>query len=123
MCAPLGRDSLLPLSAVTLEGTSLPAPARPELLLAATYGEGWQVPDPAFSFKVPRGIARRSSGWFGEFWLNRFRWSAQAVEQGAGGEPSSFARRVEPQLGDALLTDIGCGTGAGARTGWRAGRP
>jgi SAM-dependent methyltransferase len=112
--APLGRESLLPLSTVTLEGTELPAPARPEDLLAATYGEGWRVPDPAFSFRSFRPVAHRSSGWFGEFWQNQFMWSRLALAQGAGGEPSRFAQWVEPQLGDGAVTDIGCGTGADA---------
>jgi SAM-dependent methyltransferase len=122
VCAPLARESLLPLSTVVLEETEFPAPARPEDLLAATYGEEWRVPDPAFTFRVFRDIARRSSGWFGEFWLNQFRWSAEAVDQGPGGEPSAFARWVEPQLGADLVTDIGCGTGADAVWLGREGR-
>jgi SAM-dependent methyltransferase len=122
VCAPLARESLLPLSTVTLEDTEFPAPARPEDLLAATYGEEWRIPDPAFTFRVVREIEQRSSAWFGEYWLNQWRWSARAVEHGGGGEPSSFARWVEPQLGGGPLTDIGCGTGADAVWLGRDGR-
>ena len=105
---------MLPLSTVTLEGVEYPAPARPEDVLAATYGEEWRVPDPSFTFRIFRDIRRRTEGWFGEFWNQQWTWSAAALEQGPGGEPSAFARWVEPQLGEGRLTDIGCGTGADA---------
>ena len=120
--APLARQSLLPLSTVTLEGVPFPAPARPGDVLAATYGEAWRVPDPAFTFRVPRFEALRTSGWFGEFWYNQWTWSAQAAEETAQGGPSRFAQWVEPQLGTGALADIGCGTGADALWLAREGR-
>mgnify|MGYP006198694881 CR=1 FL=1 len=43
----------------------MPAPADSETLLAATYGENWRVPDPAFQYSTPAWLSRRLGGWFG----------------------------------------------------------
>ena len=46
----LDRSALLPFGTVTLEGREITAPAKPEEVLAFTYGPKWRVPDPAFHF-------------------------------------------------------------------------
>lgn len=114
----LPRASITPLSRIALYGVDLPAPARPEDLLAATYGPQWRVPDPAFSFEVPRSVLRRSHGWYGALLSGHGRWDEAARTETArppeeGG--SEFASWVEPQLGprDAVV-DVGCGAGADA---------
>ena len=61
---PFEEDWIFPLGTCTLAGRTLPAPARPEKLLEATYGPGWKVPDPAFHFETPRTTYRRLNGWF-----------------------------------------------------------
>ncbi|MGI9156755.1 MAG: hypothetical protein ACR2FG_08975, partial [Marmoricola sp.] len=58
------REWIFPLGSCTLEGRTLPAPAEPGRMLAAMYGEGWQVPDPAFCFETPGSTVRRLNGWF-----------------------------------------------------------
>jgi len=62
---PLKRADFEPLTEVTLAGRSMPAPARPERLLEATYGPRWRVPDPAFRFTTPRSTTSRVHGYFG----------------------------------------------------------
>lgn len=122
--ARLARADLVPLGEVVLDGVTFPAPARPEALLAATYGEGWRVPDPAFAFRPPRSTSARAEGWFGEQWANRWRWNQQADETPpAALEGSGFARWVEDQLDpDDVVIEIGCGVGGDARWLGRAGR-
>jgi hypothetical protein len=61
----LPKDTILPLSTVTLMGRELPAPAEPERLLAAQYGEGWRTPDPSFKYPDRPWLTRRCIGWFG----------------------------------------------------------
>lgn len=114
VAADLPREALLPTSTVTLEGRELPAPAQPERLLEATYGSGWQVPDPAFKFTPPRRVRRRLGGLFrGErrhvnYWETFYRTKASKVPT----EPSSFARWVTSrQPRPTSLVDIGSGTG------------
>ena len=55
----LPRDTILPLTTVELMGRDVSAPANPERLLAATYGENWRVPDPSFKYTTPRRLSRR----------------------------------------------------------------
>ena len=42
----------------------VPVPARPEKLLEAMYGPGWQVPDPAFKFETPQRTRSALNAWF-----------------------------------------------------------
>lgn len=123
----LPRETILPLSTVRLEGRDLPAPADPETLLAATYGEGWRVPDPSFKYETPRWLSRRLGGWFGGLMSNRKHWdSFDSKRRGLVPRgPSPFARWVaEEYPSTRTLVDLGTGTGRDAR--WFArheGRP
>lgn len=108
-----------PLSSVTLEGRSLPAPHVPERLLEATYGPRWRVPDPAFKFETPVEVRRRLTGWFRGSRAGRdLQWKVGGTPALVRGElgPSSFARWVlerEPEA--ATFIDVGCGAGADVR--------
>ncbi|MQA15643.1 MAG: methyltransferase domain-containing protein [Pseudonocardiaceae bacterium] len=115
----LSRATLLPLGMVELEGRYLPAPADCATVLAATYGQDWKIPNPAFHYELPRSIARRVNvGWFRNYLAHRRPWiefyedgSSDAVPDG----PSAFARwtgGLEDR--DALVVDVGCGTGRDA---------
>ena len=58
------RDWIYPLGTAELDGRPVPVPARPEKLLEAMYGPGWQVPDPAFKFTTPDRTIRAFDDWF-----------------------------------------------------------
>jgi len=112
--AQMERSALLPQSTIELEGRTLPAPAVPEVLLEATYGPNWKIPDPSFKFNPPAQVRRRLGGWMrGErrhkkYWDEFYRAKADSVAT----EPSPFARWVaeqEPVRG--RIVDIGSGTG------------
>lgn len=124
VCAPFERDWLVPLGVATLEGRQVPVPAAPERLLDATYGPGWQVPDPAYKYETPRATDRRLSGWFREGRIFQRRWDRRLSPQGRtlpSDEPSTLARLVEGTEGvPERLLDLGWGRGGDAR--WFAGR-
>lgn len=114
----LPRDALLPTSTVVLEGREVVAPARPEEVLALTYGEGWRVPDPSFKFNHPRDITRHMAGYFHgtreglRYWNEFYKFTgADRVPT----EPSPFAhwvaQRVEP---GARFLEVGYGNGRDA---------
>jgi SAM-dependent methyltransferase len=108
----LPRHKLLPLSSVPLEGCSVPAPADPEAVLELTYGAGWRVPDPGFSFVGDKAHTRRIGGWMGRNELGRRAWQLFYDNSSSVDAVSPFARWVIPQLGpDVTLLDIGCGRG------------
>ena len=97
----LPRDALLPIGEVTLEGRRIAAPARPEQLLAVTYGPGWRSPDPSFRFDPPLSTVRRLNGWlrnnrkYLRHWSDFYR--SRAVER-VPTTPSPFAEWVCGQL-------------------------
>lgn len=113
--ASLPMESLLPVGSVTLEGREVVAPRDPVPLLAATYGPGWSVPDPAFHYDTPAATAQRLTGWFrGERQglTRRERYCGTTADHPAFPEPSEFARWVLPRLTPgADVVDLGCGTG------------
>ncbi|WP_166133256.1 class I SAM-dependent methyltransferase [Nocardioides ochotonae] len=114
---PMPREAILPLAGVELMGRKLPAPADPERLLAATYGEGWRVPDPSFRYETPRGLSRRLGGWFGGLVSHRKHWDSFDSQQRhtVPKRPSPFARWVANHHGSTRpIVDVGAGTGRDA---------
>ncbi len=124
---PFQEDWIFPLGTCTLAGRTLPAPARPEKLLEATYGPGWKVPDPAFHFETPRTTYRRLNGWFRGGRAMRNEWDrrfSMLRETMPTGRPSALARYVaeqEPEL--ARLVDVGAGRAVDALWFARRGVP
>ncbi|MGA8210871.1 MAG: class I SAM-dependent methyltransferase, partial [Nocardioidaceae bacterium] len=97
----LDRSALLPFGTVTLEGREIVAPARPEEVLAFTYGPDWRVPDPAFHFDHDPVDVRRMDAWFRasrrrfRFWQDFYKSpAARRVPTG----PSRFAEWVDARL-------------------------
>ncbi len=121
--APLPREAMLPLSTVDLLGWQVPAPADPEALLAATYGQNWRTPDPSFKYETPDWLSRRLAGWFGGLMKSRKHWdafNANAHKQ-VPPDPSPFARWVDEHFSSTRpMLDVGTGTARDAL--WFAGR-
>ena len=118
--APFKREWIFPLGTCMFEGRELPAPAEPDRMVAAMYGERWRVPDPAFRFTTPDSTSRRLNGWFRGTRVRRPDWdraySGVAKKLPDSLEPSKFARWVveeETAAGDlpGHLLDVGCGRG------------
>jgi hypothetical protein len=111
---PLRRDQILPLSTVTLEDQSLPAPADPEALLALNYGPGWRTPDPSFHYDGSSPHLARARGWFGGHTAYKIPWNRfwSLAPNPATAPVPPFAdwvlARADPA---ALLLDVGCGSG------------
>jgi hypothetical protein len=110
---PFERAWILPLGTCSLEGRTLPAPADPDRMLAAMYGPGWKVPDPAFHFETSRSTVRRLNGWFRGTRVHRDEWERRYSTRRntlPGGVPSSLAEYVVEQEGvPAQLVDVGAG--------------
>lgn len=113
--APFRPEWIWPLTTATLEGQEFPVPAQPEHLLAATYGPGWRVPDPAFKFETPQSTSERLNDWFRGMAVHRPDWDRRyaAVRRSAPpSDPHPVARAV---LADShtpdLVVDLGCGRG------------
>jgi SAM-dependent methyltransferase len=111
--------TILPLKPLDVNGRMLPGPAEPEQMLAAIYGPGWRVPDPAFTFVTPPAAGRRFYWWLNHFDIDRENWEDQhraEIEAAPVPPPSGFARDVAARLaaGSSVL-DLGCGLGADAR--------
>lgn len=109
----LPPSALLPVGEVTLEGRRVTAPARPEALLALTYGPGWRTPDPSFRFQPDRATVRRLNGWlrnnrkYLRHWSDFYR--SRAVER-VPTTPSPFATWVSQRLEPAQhVLDVGSG--------------
>ena len=100
----LDRSALLPFGTVTLEGREITAPARPEEVLAFTYGPNWRVPDPAFHFDHDPVDVRRMDAWFRaprrrlRFWHDFYK-SPDAAR--VPKEPSPFAPWAQQRLDGA----------------------
>lgn len=123
---PFREEWIYPLGTCTLAGRTLPAPARPEKLLEATYGPGWRVPDPAFHFETPRTTVRRLNGWFRGIRVHRNEWErrySRVRDQVPPLEPSPLARLVDEREEVEHLVDVGCGRGGDALWFARQGVP
>jgi hypothetical protein len=114
--APFELDWIYPLGTVTLEGRTLPAPARPEKLLETMYGAGWKVPDPAYKFTTPRSTVRRLDGWFRGIRLLSNDWERRYSTVGntlppAG--PTTLAQFIVEREGGIppCIVDLGAGRG------------
>lgn len=116
--APFRREWMLPLGTVELDGVPLPAPAEPERLLAALYGESWRVPDPTFAFSPDRATTRRLSGWFRGTSSHRNHWdrrySVARHREPGNFRPHPLARLVHEREPGATVVDVGCGRGQDA---------
>jgi hypothetical protein len=124
---PFRAEWVWPLSTVTLEGRTYPAPAEPEHLLAATYGPGWRTPDPAFKFETPRETVRRLDGWFrGTRGGRSLLWGLPPprrlrVRPVRASATLRWVREEEPEIG--TFVDLGCGAGTDACWMARRGTP
>jgi hypothetical protein len=120
---PFSASEIYPLGTTTLEGRTFPAPADPERVLAAMYGESWRIPDPAFHFAPPLETVRRLNGWFRGLRAGRAKWDRvySRRQPPLPVEPSglvAWAAEREPDA--ATYVDLGCGRGADVL--WMAGR-
>ena len=123
---PFRKEWIFPLGTCTLAGRTLPAPARPEKLLEATYGPGWKVPDPAFHFETPRTTVRRLNGWFRGIRIHRNEWDrrySRVRDKVPPLEPSALAAHVAEHEQVHRLVDVGAGRGADALWFARQGVP
>lgn len=110
---PAADVRIEPLTTVQLAGRTLPAPADPRSLLAAMYGPGWEVPDPAFRFTTPAATRRRLDNWLGTLNGARDDWNAfYAAPDPRLRDPSPFATAVAPRIPDgSVVLDVGAGDG------------
>jgi hypothetical protein len=118
----LDRSALVPFGTVRLEGRDIVAPAKPEEVLAFTYGPTWRVPDPAFHFGHDPVDVRRMDAWFRSsrrrlrFWGDFYKSpDARRVPF----KPSQFARWTQARLSErgdepGLVLDVGAGNGRDA---------
>lgn len=114
---PFDVDDLLPLGTVTLDGYEFPAPRRPEAMLLYLYGEGWRVPDPAYTPVIDQRIMGRLDAWLRGFRTRMGDWTVLLRGTAGARSPvpttgSDFAawvhRQIEP---DAAVLDLGAGNG------------
>ncbi len=120
--APFEEDWIFPRSTVELEGHTFAAPAQPDRLLAAMYGESWRVPDPAYEFTTPDSTRLRLNGWFRGILVGQGR--GMGSKDLTPDRPSDFAQWVHAQAGAEVETfvDLGCGYGTDAVWLGRQGR-
>lgn len=106
---------LWPLGECALEGRPMPVPAHPDKLLAAMYGEGWRVPDPAFRFTTPDRTVRALDGWFRGTQPGIRYWERRVNRRVTGeqAKPSLLARRAvkAARARGAEVLDVGAGRG------------
>ena len=120
--APFEPEWIFPRGTVELEGRTFAAPAQPDRLLAAMYGEGWRVPDPAYEFTTPDSTRLRLNGWFRGIRVGQGR--GMGSRDLTPDEPSAFARWVhaDAPAGTGTVVDLGCGYGTDAVWLGRQGR-
>ncbi|WP_134764553.1 methyltransferase domain-containing protein [Nocardioides sp. 1609] len=114
---PFEPSWISPLGTALLDGRPMPVPARPEKLLEAMYGPGWQVPDPAFKFTTPAHTIRAFDDWFRgtqpgiRYWDRR---SHHTKRKPPRAEPSALGRRasvIARDIGATEVLDVGAGRG------------
>ncbi len=112
------RDQVVPTITIDVEGRPEPAPRKPELMLEANYGPGWKVPDPAFTFNIPKSTQDRFWGWFSDYgmdrtaWEDHYRYDVGGNEVPLGSMPSSYARWLAERLQPgARIVELGSGRG------------
>lgn len=120
--APIPRDAVLPLGTLTFEGRELPAPARPDVLLQASYGPNWRVPDPSFRHRPGPEITDRFDAWFGSVMVHRRAWELWWHQHQDAQPVSDLMTRVLADLpAGSRVVDVGCGNGSDAEHAARAG--
>jgi Flp pilus assembly protein TadD len=85
---PLRRDDYEPPRSMPLYGEEVLVPARPESVLAATYGHSWNIPDPEFLHQRSQGVIhvlRRTQLTRAEV-EDLAAWSRRRHQEGAAGE-------------------------------------
>ena len=113
--APVPRAAIEPLGTMTFEGKELPAPADPATVLAASYGEGWRVPDPSFQHRPGPEITDRFDAWFGSVMRQRRDWERFHRDASLAAKPSDLATRVAKRLAPGShVVDVGAGAGRDA---------
>lgn len=113
--APIPRHAVLPLGTLEFEGLPMPAPAEPEVLLAASYGPGWRVPDPSFRHTPGPEITDRFDAWFGSTMTHRRAWETWWREHGELRPGSALADRLlEDTGGRGPVVEVGAGNGSDA---------
>ncbi|MGZ4438068.1 MAG: methyltransferase domain-containing protein [Nocardioidaceae bacterium] len=113
--APVSRSAIEPLGTMRFEGRELPAPADPATVLAASYGEGWRVPDPSFQHRPGRDITDRFDDWFGSLMRQRRDWERFHRDASRTKSPSGFGSWVAGRLTPGThVVDVGAGAGSDA---------
>ncbi len=115
--ARVPRDAIAPLRTVEFEGVPLPAPARPDALLEASYGPRWRVPDPAFRHRPGPEVTERFDDWFGTVMRHRREWEVywRDVRPRRPVPSTGFAGWTADRLpAGARVVDVGTGDGADA---------
>lgn len=109
--APFEESWIFPRGTVELEGRTFAAPAQPDRLLAAMYGESWRVPDPAYEFTTPESTRLRLNGWFRGIRVGQGR--GMGRKDLTPDEPSDFVQWAHAHAGAdvATVVDLGCGYG------------
>ena len=109
------REAILPLSTMEFEGLALPVPADPAVLLTASYGPGWRVPDPSFRHEPDQGTIARFEGWFGNMMTARRGWEAWWNHHHELAAPSDLAERVMADHPEPVsVLEVGAGNGSDA---------
>lgn len=113
--APIPREAVLPLRTLEFEGLALPAPARPEALLEASYGPNWKVPDPSFRHQPGPEITDRFDGWFGNLMTHRRAWEMWWREHPELEPASPLVEQVlADHAGPVSVLELGAGNGSDA---------
>jgi SAM-dependent methyltransferase len=119
------RSWLYPLTSSLLEGVEMPVPAQPERLLAAMYGPGWRVPDPAFQFSTPVRTTRAFNDWFRGLSPNVRHWERRFARRSHDlpvRDPSGTAQRAAKEANRLGAPVLEVGAGGGADSLWLARR-